>query len=49
MNRLYQDAHNCYPVDVNFSGGVIKVTPCCTTAEWDVTVDTEYKQVRLDS
>ena len=49
MNKLYQGAHNCYPVDVNFSGGVIKVTPYCTTAGWDVIVDKEYEQVRLES
>ena len=47
MNQLYQDANNCSSFDVNFGGGVIKVSTDDTVipAGWEVTINQQYQQV----
>ena len=49
MNELYQDANNCSPFDIKFSGGVIKVSTDDTVipAGWEVTINQQYQQVSI--
>ena len=50
MNKLYQDANNCKPLDINFGGGVIKVSTdgAVIPAGWEVTINKQYQQVSFD-
>ena len=50
MNQLYQDANNCSSFDVNFGGGVIKVSTDDDTvipAGWEVTINQQCQQVTI--